>query len=79
MEIVFLLEREETSGELFKAMSFRSIYGMPMKGERAAGSVGGRQHPHLLGLVLVEPLLVLGGETGICWLAGPNKLVAHRL
>jgi hypothetical protein len=33
MEVVFLLEREEKQEEEFKAIHFKSVYGMPIKGE----------------------------------------------
>lgn len=33
MEIVFLLEREEFSGVAHRGFTFKSVYGMPIKGE----------------------------------------------
>jgi hypothetical protein len=33
MEIVFLLEREEEELEDYRAIHFKSVYGMPIKGE----------------------------------------------
>lgn len=33
MEIVFLLEREEEQQEDYRAIHFKSVYGMPIKGK----------------------------------------------
>lgn len=33
MEIVFLLEREEEEMEEYRAIHFKSVHGMPIKGE----------------------------------------------